>query len=161
MFEVNNARAIGLIDQRVDFAANVVVVSLNDSINSAQQKHRLPLIVLIANVHECAQINCERDQPLLCRLQTFEQGFAGISIAIDDGERAVLERERRSVFQKHAAHRSMARALLIEDRNALAFHARLQNRNQRRAIARHGDRLIDVILKQIAYLAAGRFRFYS
>src|SRR5207247_4885991 len=35
------------------------------------------------------------------------------------------------------------------------IHARLQDRNQGRAIARHGDRLLDAILEEIAYLAAG------
>ena len=42
----------------------------------------------------------------------------------------------------------------VVDRHALALHPRLQDRNQRRTIARHSHRLIDAIFKQIADFAA-------
>ena len=99
--------------------------------------------------------------PLLRRLKPFEQSFARISIAIDDSHGTIFQSKRGSVFQQHAAHRTMSvdrvftatlfgRAI---DGNALAFHARLQNGNERRAIAQHRNWLVDVILKQIADLA--------
>jgi hypothetical protein len=100
-------------------------------------------------------------QTLLAGLQPFHQCFARISVAVDYGQGATFQRQRRSVLEQHSTHRAIASIAFVVDRNALAFHPRLQNRNQRRSIARNGHGLIDPILKQVTDFAAGRGSFHA
>src|SRR5262245_2727549 len=154
MFDVNNPLLVGLIDNRVCLLLRLVVMSLEDALLRAHQKDR-PALGLELRRHQRAQVESERDEPLLFRFQPLDQRLAGVSVAVDYGQRAAFEGQLRSVLQPDAVHRAVSSRGLVVDRDALAFHLGLQDRDKRGAVASHGDRLLDAVFEKLAHFAAG------
>src|SRR5262245_18204376 len=153
MFDVNDPLLVGLIDDRVGLLLRLVVMSLEDARLRAHQKDR-PALGLELRRHQRAQVESEGYEPLLVRFQPLDKRLAGVSVAVDDRQRAAFEGQRRSVLQPYAVHRAVSSRCFVVDRHALAFHLGLQDRAQRGAIAPHGDRLLDAVLEKLAHLAA-------
>ena len=66
MFDVDDARFVGLIDQRVGLLAGLIVVGLKDSVDHAHQKRGLA-IFFGARIDQRAEIERERNQTLFGR----------------------------------------------------------------------------------------------
>ena len=154
MLNQNHARFVRLIRQDIRLLGGLIIVSLKDPVDGAHQE-RGRAVFFYPHVDQSTEIEGEGDQSLFGGLQTLHQSFAGIGVAIDHRQRPAIQRQRRSVLEQHSPHRSIASIAFVVDRDALAFHARLQDRNQRRAIARDRDRLIDVVFEKVADFAAG------
>jgi len=128
-------------------------VRLEDAVAHPHEKRRLAG-VLHAGAHERTQIEGETDEALLAGLEAFEQRFARVRVAIYDGQRAAFEGQRGDVPESHPSHRAVFSGRFAVDRDAFAFHPRLQDGDQSRTVVSDRDALIDTILKQVAHLGA-------
>ena len=153
VLDVDRARALGLVAERVDLLLAVVAVRVERAVDYAYGVDGC-VLHLRADCDERAEVEREGDESLLFRLEAFEQRLARVRVAVYDRERAAFERQRRSVLEHQPGHRPLPPLRLAEDRDARALHARLQDGYQRRAVAAHGDGLLDSVLEEVAYLAA-------
>ena len=93
MLDVDSSSPVRLIGDRVGLLLGLVIVSMEDSVNHSDLKRRFA-IRFRPSGDKSAQIQCERDESLLPRLESLHQRFAGIGVPIDHRQRTPFERQR-------------------------------------------------------------------
>ena len=101
-----------------------------------------------------AEVDGVGDEALLARLDRLDQALAGEGAALDQRQAAAVEGQPGVVGQPHGAQRLRHAARRAPQRHALDGDVVLDDRHHRRLVAADRDRLFQLVLEQLAEIAA-------
>ena len=93
-------------------------------------------------------------QPLLAGFERLHEAFARERLTFDHGETAAVERESGRVGEPHGSQRRVAARRRVPERDFVGFDVGAQDRHERRLVLANRDGLFQLVVEQIAELAA-------